>query len=292
MAELIMQEEASAPSTPASGKWKVYFKNDGLYIIDDAGNELGPLGTGSGGGGGGGLTVSIASVTTSNVTGVEGTHHILDVSGMTANRDFNLPTPTAAGERCKVTLSAGDATYVLIVKANSVELTRIFITNESLEYVSTGTGAGDWAISQDGRKSSVGSANRNTTQSITTATITKVSLNNSVANVGDVVDVVTNNRINIRRTGLYSVSALTAIAFTLDDQEQLQCLIYINGVINTYSASWVSAGVADRVIVATMSTVLSLTAGDYVELWIYHTEGASQNTNTTIYPALSLFEIL
>lgn len=44
MAELIMQEEASAPSTPSSGKWKAYFKSDGLYIKDDTGNEIGPLG--------------------------------------------------------------------------------------------------------------------------------------------------------------------------------------------------------------------------------------------------------
>ena len=43
MAELIMQEEASTPSTPTSGKWKVYFKASGLYVKDDAGNEYGPL---------------------------------------------------------------------------------------------------------------------------------------------------------------------------------------------------------------------------------------------------------
>lgn len=45
MAKLIMQEEASAPSTPASGKWVAYFKASGLYVKDDAGNEYGPLGS-------------------------------------------------------------------------------------------------------------------------------------------------------------------------------------------------------------------------------------------------------
>lgn len=52
MAELIMQEEASTPSTPSSGKWKAYFKSDGLYILDDAGNVEGPLGAGGGAYGG------------------------------------------------------------------------------------------------------------------------------------------------------------------------------------------------------------------------------------------------
>ena len=43
MAELIMTEEGSTPATPGSNKWKVYFKAGGLYIIDDAGSETGPL---------------------------------------------------------------------------------------------------------------------------------------------------------------------------------------------------------------------------------------------------------
>lgn len=32
-------QEGSAPSTPASTKWRVYFKTGGLYIIDDLGAE-------------------------------------------------------------------------------------------------------------------------------------------------------------------------------------------------------------------------------------------------------------
>jgi hypothetical protein len=36
-------EQGSDPSTPASGKWKVYLKADGLYIIDDAGVITGPM---------------------------------------------------------------------------------------------------------------------------------------------------------------------------------------------------------------------------------------------------------
>ena len=36
-------EQASDPSTPASGKWKLYFKSGGLYLIDDAGVVLGPI---------------------------------------------------------------------------------------------------------------------------------------------------------------------------------------------------------------------------------------------------------
>jgi len=36
-------EQSVNPSTPAANKWKVFFKADGFYIIDDAANVLGPL---------------------------------------------------------------------------------------------------------------------------------------------------------------------------------------------------------------------------------------------------------
>lgn len=42
-------EIASTPANPSSGKWKLYFKSDGLYYLDDAGTETGPLGGGGGG---------------------------------------------------------------------------------------------------------------------------------------------------------------------------------------------------------------------------------------------------
>lgn len=42
--ESTWEEQASAPSTPASGKWKLYPKSDGFYAVDDEGNEVGPFG--------------------------------------------------------------------------------------------------------------------------------------------------------------------------------------------------------------------------------------------------------
>lgn len=45
----LLYQEGSAPSTPASTKWRHYFKTDGLYVMDDAGVETGPLAASSGG---------------------------------------------------------------------------------------------------------------------------------------------------------------------------------------------------------------------------------------------------
>lgn len=48
-----MVEQASDVATPAAGLWRIYPKSDGLYLIDDAGSVIGPLGVGGGGGSGG-----------------------------------------------------------------------------------------------------------------------------------------------------------------------------------------------------------------------------------------------
>lgn len=43
MSAIIGTEEASTPSTPAANKWKLYWLAGGLYYLDDAGVEIGPL---------------------------------------------------------------------------------------------------------------------------------------------------------------------------------------------------------------------------------------------------------
>lgn len=45
----LFDELASAPTTPPAGLWRAYFKSDGMYIVDDAGVETGPFGTGGAG---------------------------------------------------------------------------------------------------------------------------------------------------------------------------------------------------------------------------------------------------
>lgn len=39
----LLFQEGSVPTTPASTKWKAYFKTTGLFVVDDAGAETGPL---------------------------------------------------------------------------------------------------------------------------------------------------------------------------------------------------------------------------------------------------------
>lgn len=47
---VLFAEQAAAPTTPAVGFWRAYFKSDGMYVVDDAGAETGPFGSGGGAG--------------------------------------------------------------------------------------------------------------------------------------------------------------------------------------------------------------------------------------------------
>lgn len=292
----IVLKDESASSTAANrfalnGDATISPDQSVLLWYDTTSSRWRLVGGGASSSGTGGLAVSIASVISSNVTGVEDTHHILDVSGMTLNCDFNLPTPTAAGKRCRVTLSTGDATYALIVKVNSVEVTRLFITNETLEFISTGTGAGNWQLSDDGRINSVGIIERRTAQSINSTTDTKIQFATSVKDVGNICDVTTNYRITVRRAGPYDITAYLALDAQLDDQEVVAVYLYINGALDRIQQTFISFATANRTGVTMLTIKKELAVGDYIEMNAYHTEGAAVNTNTLYYPQLAVIEI-
>lgn len=225
-----------------------------------------------------GLSVSSSSVTTGNITGVQGTLHNLDVSGMTANRDFNLPTPTAAGFRCGVRLATGDDRYALILKANSVEQTRLFITGEVVIFVSTGTGAGDWIIEHDGRKASGGRISNSVAQTINHATPTKIVFDTQDDNNNGMADV-TNDVILIRRTGRYAVSGTSHMD---------SGVVYKRILGNITKNAWVeiarfetdSASTGIYPILSIVSVNFTFAAGDTIDMNIYQENGGAANKNT------------
>lgn len=47
---ILVAEQGSAPTTPASGYGRIYCKSDGLYFVGDNGTEIGPLGASGAGG--------------------------------------------------------------------------------------------------------------------------------------------------------------------------------------------------------------------------------------------------
>lgn len=92
---LLFDEQASAPTTPATGFWRAYFKSDGLYVVDDAGTETGPFGTGSGSGG----------VTTTKARRTAGDVSVNTTGWQNVDTGIDLTLAAVAGDEIEYTIS-------------------------------------------------------------------------------------------------------------------------------------------------------------------------------------------
>ena len=66
----------------------------------------------------------------------------------------------------------------------------------------------------------------------------------------------------------------------LDDNEKLQIALYKNGSRVDNTQNRVIAGTDNTLFFVQATNVLDLSATDYIELYMMHEEGASQNTNS------------
>lgn len=246
------------------------------------------------------MTHNASTITTANLTCVEGNVYNCTIAGLTANRNAVLPAPSAAGKTIRLNIVDGDATYALIIIGDTgvtinggsaaTEWSRLFIAGETITLESTSTT--NWQVIEDGRKACIGVIERQAAQSINSSSGTKIQFDTSLINRGDVTDVATNYRINIRRSGVYQLEGMVSLTNALDDQELIDSWLYIDGTIVRFNKQFVSSTSSDIGMTSNVSRLMSLAAGQYVELYIYHTEGAAQNTNTNYPPSLSMIEVL
>ena len=153
-----------------------------------------------------------ASPTTAGVTGVVGTMHLLDISGLTASRNFTLPATAAVGDRVGGYLTTGDASYELIIIGDTgdtinggsanTEWSRLFITNECV-ILRCVTANSAWVVEYDGRIPVVCAMSKAADQTgISASTETKINVDTVIYDNGSYCDT-TNSRINLRRAGNY-----------------------------------------------------------------------------------------
>ncbi len=243
---------------------------------------------GGGSSGGGAPTITSVSPTTADVTAAVVTGgtaiYKADISGLTANRNFILPTGTV-GNRMKLILGTGDDTYALIIKgaatvtinggSAATEWSRVRTTNEIVELVLTTTT--NWQVELDGRISSVGAMSDINAQNIANSTYTKVTFDTANANVGNMVDL-TNDKLVIWRAGTYKISA--QVYFYNFAAGGLQCVIYKNGSstgMPQADDSTLGMGTSSYGNPKLPVVFLTLAVGDYVELYGRQNSGSAQN---------------
>lgn len=113
MAQITLQEETAAPSTPASTKWRLYFKPAGLFIIDDLGVEIGPFGAGIPDGDKGDITVSGSGATWTIDNGAVTLAKIVDATGQ-----YKIMVRSTAGAGDWEELSSSSNVFSILVAAD------------------------------------------------------------------------------------------------------------------------------------------------------------------------------
>jgi len=188
------------------------------------------------------LTNSSISPTTSNVTAAVGTRYFANISGLTANRNFVLPT-CATGDEIVLKITTGDDTYSLILIGDtgvSIEggstataWSPVFITGECIHLVASGTNA--WAVIQDGRISCKGLMTLSAAETTNSAGVEATpTWDNAVINVGDICDL-TNYRFNVRRAGYYRLAGSYKPNSAYADQKYGIIYVYQNATAITRS---------------------------------------------------------
>lgn len=232
-------------------------------------------------GGSGGLTYNTETVVAGNITAIEGQLDDCLISGMTADRDWNLPTPSEAGVLCSVRIkddAPASPNYEFIVKADGVELTSLFISGESIIYRSTGTGASDWEFAEggDGRIASKALLTKEGATSIPHATLTQVIYDSVDINVGNLADI-GNNKITTRRGGDYNLAYLGRV--DIGDQKRHIGKVYndTDAIILVDQTIYVSTSSGDRTAIANPTMTIPINADIDIIGQIYQDRGSSAN---------------
>ena len=115
-------------------------------------------------------------------------------------------------------------------------------------------------------------------QSIGNNSYTKVAFDTKSYDTDSAFDT-SNNRFTVPtgNAGKYNFIAGSAVEGVLDDGETFEIVFYKNGSRHNFGWVAVSSPASDRTVRLVNTTVIDLAVGDYVETYVQHNEGGSQN---------------
>lgn len=108
---------------------------------------------------------------------------------------------------------------------------------------------------------------------------------------GGIADPVTNDRFNINHTGSYIISASWTTTGDLDSSDYMETCIFRNGIVHGCSRNMSPSN--NNQVTATVTDVLQLNQGDYIEMFAASDKSGGVNTNTagSLTPYMSVTEI-
>lgn len=151
--------------------------------------------------------------------------------------------------------------------------TSLYVVGDAIGLVCDGS---NWQIVADARRYPGCVVIRSTTQSLTTATPTKINFDAETIDAWGMHDTVTNNtRITVPRAGRYWVSG--RVAFAANATGQRRAYIGLNGSAIRYTRGQSTDASTDYM--QEIGELLDLAAGDYVELLGYQSSGGNLNVS-------------
>jgi len=153
--------------------------------------------------------------TTANQTAAVNTRYFANVSGMTANRQFILPT-AATGDVIELNITVGNSNYAFIVigtatvtinfGSSATEWSRLFIAGETIKLVATSTT--NWQVVHDGRIPCKCRVQATTTQTFTNITTGIVDYDTTIEDNANMATLAGSpDGITIRRSNSYAISS-------------------------------------------------------------------------------------
>jgi hypothetical protein len=234
-------------------------------------------------------TTVVTAATTLNQT-----HNVL--LGNDATGSFTITLPAAASNAGKTYYikKTNSSANTITIDGNASEtidgaLTLLlYVQYDAIRIVCDGS---NWFVMENGIKPHQCKLRRVAVQSISNATYTYISFDSEDYDIGSIADPVTNHRVDIRRAGKYMITGYTRFPSVLDAAESLAGYIDVNGVSRISGVTY--SPTTNQSVFLSVSVILDLAAGDYIQFNLWQNEGASQNTDITdpSEPTLTVYEI-
>lgn len=149
---------------------------------------------------------------------------------------------------------------------------------DSTKTITIGSFSNGDTIAGPGSNKPMVKARRTSTQSISNNTWTKVIWNTADVNEGSAYDTSTGTfTVPANYGGKYQIYGLVNAGGTPDDGERVDISIYKNGSQDAYTVVQTFSPTGDTPVTAQVNTILDLAAGDYIEMYMRHNEGGTQN---------------
>ena len=224
--------------------------------------------------------MNLTGTKTAAYTAAVGDHVLVDSNGAAGDFDVTLPASPSDGDMVIITMITDHATRTVGIDRNSsnvqgsttVTKWTFVLEGDSATFLYVGGDVG-WAVEDRIQPHLCMIYQATSSQSISSSSVTKVTMNTTGVNVGGLADL-SNNRVTLRRAGNYNIATRTSMGTLVSAGDQHANYTHVNG--STVSLAIVTYQVGPSYVLNEIFQ--SLAAADYIEVNVWQNAGSARNT--------------